>query len=133
MNRLLVLSLLSSFVLAACANNPRPQSTSTGRFGYQGDTRVEQEPQAQPTPAPDAQYLAPTPEPTPTPVPSPAQPTPTPIPLKRESIYGIPVPGKPGLVTSPHVPNSGLIDVRGYPPGTEVKDPYTQGKTFLVP
>lgn len=46
--------------------------------------------------------------------------------------YGKPVPGKPGYVTSPHSPYSGYVDVRGYPPGTEVKDPYT-GKIFLVP
>ena len=46
--------------------------------------------------------------------------------------YGIPVPGKQGLVTSPFSGNSGYIDVSGIPPGTEVKDPYT-GKTFLTP
>ena len=46
--------------------------------------------------------------------------------------YGIPVPGKQGLVTSPFSPDSGYIDVRSFPPGTEVKDPYT-GKTFLTP
>ena len=39
--------------------------------------------------------------------------------------------GKPGFVTSPHG-GSGYIDARGFPPGTEVKDPYS-GKTFLVP
>ena len=46
--------------------------------------------------------------------------------------YGIPVPGKPGFVTSPHSPNAGYVDIRGFPPGTEVKDPYS-GKVFLVP
>ena len=44
----------------------------------------------------------------------------------------IPVPGKPGFVTSPYEPSRGYIDVRGFPPGTEVKDPYTT-KSFLVP
>ena len=45
--------------------------------------------------------------------------------------YGKPVPGKPGFVSSP---SDGLkyIDVRGFPPGTEVKEPYS-GKSFLVP
>jgi len=43
-----------------------------------------------------------------------------------------PVPGKPGFVTSPYKPDAGYIDVRGFPKGTEVKDPYT-GKAFLVP
>jgi hypothetical protein len=46
--------------------------------------------------------------------------------------YGIPVPGKQGLVTSPFSQNSGYIDVSGIPPGTEVKDPYT-GDIFLTP
>ena len=46
--------------------------------------------------------------------------------------YGTPVAGKPGLVTSPYSPSSGYIDVRGFTPGTPVKDPYT-GKIFLTP
>ena len=46
--------------------------------------------------------------------------------------YGTPVAGKPGLVTSPFAPNSGYVDVTGFPPGTAVEDPYT-GKIFLTP
>jgi hypothetical protein len=45
---------------------------------------------------------------------------------------GIPVPGKPWLVTSPFAPDSGYVDVTGCPPGTAVEDPYT-GKIFLTP
>jgi hypothetical protein len=51
---------------------------------------------------------------------------------KHDYPYAQPVPGKPGFVTSPYAPYSGYVDVRGFPPGTEVKDPYTQ-KVFLVP
>ncbi|HVD96288.1 MAG TPA: hypothetical protein VNE84_09165 [Candidatus Limnocylindria bacterium] len=46
--------------------------------------------------------------------------------------YGTPVPGKPGLITSPFSSDSGYVDVTGFPPGTAVEDPYT-GKTFLTP
>jgi hypothetical protein len=46
--------------------------------------------------------------------------------------YGTPVPGRQGFVTSPFSPNSGYIDVRGFAPGTPVKDPYTN-KVFLTP
>jgi len=67
---------------------------------------------------------------------SPANPfaTPTPVPAAapRDLPYGTPVPGKPGFVTSPHSPTAGYVDVRGFPPGSEVKDPYS-GKIFLVP
>jgi hypothetical protein len=51
---------------------------------------------------------------------------------RRDVPYGIPVADKPGFVTSPYSPDQGLVDVRGIPSGTEVKDPYT-GKVFLRP
>jgi hypothetical protein len=51
---------------------------------------------------------------------------------KSELPYGTPVPGKPGLVTSPFAADSGYVDVTGFPPGTQVEDPYT-GKIFLTP
>jgi len=60
--------------------------------------------------------------------------TPPPAPAKvakGDFPYGIPVPGKPHLVESPFSPGK-YIDVEGFAPGTEVKDPYT-GKIFLVP
>jgi hypothetical protein len=53
-------------------------------------------------------------------------------PQETELPYGTPVPGKPGLVTSPFAPDSGYVDVTGFPPGTAVEDPYT-GKIFLTP
>jgi len=46
--------------------------------------------------------------------------------------YGSPVPGKPGLVTSPFAQDKGYVDVTGFPSGTAVQDPYT-GKVFLTP
>ncbi len=75
------------------------------------------------------------PAPTPEPAVEEATPTPTPEPVNPNVgtlPYGIPVPGKPGFVVSPHSRNDGYVDVRGFPPGSEVKDPYS-GQTFLVP
>ena len=84
--------------------------------------------------------------PSPTAAPS-ALPSPTPtlpqIPVKvasapsaknsrRDLPYAIPIPNKPGFVTSPFAPKAGYVDVRGFPSGTEVTDPYT-GKVFLTP
>ena len=51
---------------------------------------------------------------------------------KGELPYGTPVPGKPGLVTSPFAPDAGYVQVLGFPSGTAVEDPYT-GKIFLTP
>jgi hypothetical protein len=83
--------------------------------------------------------MPPTPSVPPAPTPTPTQPpvrtaggVPPTRGLRRDMPYGIPVPNKPGLVTSPYAPKSGYVDVRGFPSGTEVKDPYT-GKVFLTP
>ena len=47
--------------------------------------------------------------------------------------YGIPVPGRRGMVTSPYLPEEDkYIDVTDFASGSVVKDPYT-GKFFLVP
>src|SRR5213595_3970524 len=47
--------------------------------------------------------------------------------------YGIPVPGRRGMVTSPYLPEEDkYIDVTGFASGSVVKDPYTE-KFFLVP
>jgi len=62
-------------------------------------------------------------------------PTPAGSPANRQTSSGIPfaspVPNKPGFVYSPYDPKF-LIDVRGFPPGTEVTDPNTN-KPFKVP
>ncbi|MEO5753949.1 MAG: hypothetical protein ABIR38_04520 [Chthoniobacterales bacterium] len=72
-----------------------------------------------------------------------ATPTPTPIeirpatgapssPERRDVPYGVSVPNRPGLVTSPYAPDAGFVDVGAFPSSTEVMDPFT-GKIFLTP
>jgi hypothetical protein len=53
--------------------------------------------------------------------------------IKAGLPYGIPVPGRKGMVTSPYTPEDGkYVDVTGFASGSIIKDPYT-GKFFLVP
>jgi len=59
------------------------------------------------------------------------------VPVKRLTMIGervpvgVLVPRKPGFVYCPFG-RSGLVDIRGYTPGSLVRDPYT-GKLFRVP
>ncbi|MBA2431063.1 MAG: hypothetical protein H0V56_02980 [Chthoniobacterales bacterium] len=73
---------------------------------------------------------------TPTPPPAPeirlARPAPGDPTGRRDPPYGVPVPGRPGFVHSPFAPRQRLVDVRAFPSGTPVVDPYT-GRVFLTP
>jgi hypothetical protein len=131
------LALLAAFVFSACEEEPpvRPVSTRRHPATYPPPVRAEYPPDQQPfnpdgapptQPNPDAVVRDETPAPQ-----TPAAAAP-PKSTKGDIPYGIPVPSKPGFVTSPYAPNQGYVDVRGFPPGTEVKDPYTN-KIFLVP
>ena len=52
---------------------------------------------------------------------------------KAELPYGVPVPGRKGMVTSPYLPEGEkYVDVSDFASGSVAKDPYT-GKFFLVP
>jgi hypothetical protein len=64
----------------------------------------------QPTPTPDYASTQVPPSETPAPAAS-VKPT------KGDIPYGIPVPNKPGFVTSPYAPDQGYVDVRGFPAG----------------
>jgi len=124
----------------------RPRSSPAPRRATTTPKRTTGKKQNENPAAPAASPGAPPPPPVPTPTPTPPPRTPMPVspvvrsaalvpPAKRsrrDLPYGIPVPNKSGFVTSPYAPKSGYVDVRGFPSGTEVNDPYT-GKTFLAP
>lgn len=128
MNKSISLALFTALFVAACSEPEPPprRQRATTYSAPEAEYPPAQQPFQQPTPTPPPDYIAAQPSP------SPAATAGTVKQTKGDIPYGIPVPNKPGFVTSPYAPNQGYVDVRGFPPGTEVRDPYTN-KIFLVP
>jgi hypothetical protein len=123
----LSLALLAAFLISSCSDVEEPPRVRhrVARYPAEEQYPPQQQPfnpnaPPQPETAPPQEAAA---APAPTAVATQAQ--------KGDHPYGIPVPGKPHVVESPFSPGK-YVDVEGFPPGTEVKDPYT-GKIFLVP
>lgn len=120
-------------------SKPPASKTTTRRTAtHTSSKRTDASPSPTATPVSVATAIVSTPPPqeasTQTPVierPAVREPQPRAAP-RQDLPYGVPVPGRAGFVTSPYAPTRGLVDVRGFAAGTEVRDPYS-GKVFLTP
>jgi hypothetical protein len=128
MKFLLSVAFLTAFALTSCEVDEPPVKTkhTASKYPAKPQSQYPTQPQPFPTPSPiPGDPIANVPQEPSAPAPA-APPT-----AKGDYPYGVPVPGKTVCVRSPYSPDK-MTDVRGYAPGTEVKDPYT-GKIFLVP
>ena len=151
---ILLLFLSGSFV------NAGPVGDFFKKVGHSISKPLQRQPEPEPQPQQQAQSARPQPARTPNatrrsaarpaPATTPAEPQQSRPPKEEESNvralsaadmekvkaglpYGVPVPGRKGMVTSPYTPeDEKYIDVTDFATGSIVKDPYT-GKFFLVP
>ena len=115
------------------AFQPQPEQHQTKKTAKRGSQRptAEESSVARVAPSPFGDVAPPVPKETLPPTVLRASAAP-PEKAKGDMPYGIPVPGRKNLVTSPYLPDGTYVDVSAFAPGTPVKDPYT-GKIFLVP
>ena len=131
------LALLGAFLFSSCTDFDEPPARTRRRVArYPEQAPPPQQPQYPPDQQPFSDGAVVPPGPITAPETGAREESSAPIAapekiVKGDYPYGVPVPGKPGFVKSPFSPDK-LTDVRGIPPGTPVKDPYTD-KVFLVP